>query len=86
MKNKIEITEVEIVGVKPQGGLVAFASFVLNQNFYMGSIAVFAKPDGQLRLVYPKKNNINCFYPLNKVAGEHIRTVIEQKCLKILKT
>lgn len=77
----IEITELQIVPVKPQGGLIAFASFVVNNQFYVGSIALFAKTDGGYRLLYPTKKfkngrDINIFHPINKEAGDVILDVV----------
>lgn len=49
------ITEVQIRPVKPQEGLIAFASCVLDEKYYVGSIAVFTKLNGGYRLVFPTK-------------------------------
>lgn len=52
---KIEITEVEIVPVKPRHGHIAFASCVLNGVFFLGDIAVIKTDDGGYRLSFPAK-------------------------------
>jgi DNA-binding cell septation regulator SpoVG len=76
MLNEIKLSEIDIMPVKPQNGLVAFASCVLNNHFYISSIAIHASPDGEaFRLVYPAKilpngKQINCFNPITKEAGE----------------
>jgi DNA-binding cell septation regulator SpoVG len=50
------ISELRIERVRPQGGLVAFASCVLNQLLYVGNIGVHLRLDGDgYRLVYPAK-------------------------------
>jgi DNA-binding cell septation regulator SpoVG len=81
--NSLEISEIQIVPVKPRDGLVAFASCVINRSLYIGSIAIYTSPsnaDG-FRLVYPSKllingKEINCVHPINKEAGEIISAAI----------
>lgn len=50
------ISDIRIVPVKSIDGLVAFASFVINGNLHLGSIAIHRKLDGSgYRLTYPTK-------------------------------
>ena len=67
---KTKLTEIQIIPIKPQNGLVAFASFVLDRNLYLGSIGIVTRPNGGYRLVYPTKKvaekNLNIFYPINR--------------------
>lgn len=44
------ISEVNIVPVKPNNGLVAFASVVLDESLYLGSIGVHSRLDGSYRI------------------------------------
>lgn len=37
----ISISEIQIVPVKPNNGLVAFASCVVNNSLYIGNIAIY---------------------------------------------
>ncbi len=64
------LSEIQIIPVKPQNGLVAFASFVLDKSLYLGSIGIMARPNGGYRLVYPTKKvadrSLNLFYPINR--------------------
>ena len=64
------LSEIQIIPIKPQNGLVAFASFILNGNLYLGSIGIMTRPNGGYRLVYPTKKvanrNLNIFYPINR--------------------
>lgn len=85
MRTKMQdvvISEVQIIPVKPQGGLVAFASCVINGQFYVGDIAVYTRPDGQdYRLVYPCKvlpngKRINCFHPINRDAAARLTKAV----------
>lgn len=76
--NEIVISEIQIIPVKPKDGLVAFASCVINDRFYVGDIAIYTRPNGQdYRLVYPCKvlpngMKINCFHPINRETADNI--------------
>lgn len=74
----IKLTEIQIVPVKPKNGLIAFVSFVLNESFFIGDVAVHSRLDQQgYRLVYPTKIlfnglKINCFKPIKREAAQAI--------------
>lgn len=77
------ISEIQIIPIKPQNGLVGFASFVLNDSLYLSSIGIITRPEGGYRLLYPTKKvgirNINIFHPINKSFAETIeKEVIKQ--------
>lgn len=81
---EIAITELQIVPVKPKDGLVAFASFILNNNLYLGSIAIVTRPEGGFRLLYPTKKvgdnrSINIFFPINKNFAEKVESEVLRK-------
>ncbi|MFH1827030.1 MAG: hypothetical protein ABH812_01180, partial [bacterium] len=71
-----DITEIQIVPIKPINGLVGFASFVLRGDLYLSSIGIITRPEGGYRLLYPTKKvgerNINIFYPINKWFAQEI--------------
>ena len=72
------VSNIQIIPIRPSSGLVAFASFILNENFYMGAIGIHTRPQGGYRLTYPTRkvsnDNLPIYYPINKeIAG-----VIEQ--------
>ena len=79
---EIIISEIQIIPVKPKEGLVAFASCVINDQFYVGDIAVYTRPDGSdYRLVFPSKTlhsgaRINVFHPINREAGHQLKSQI----------
>ncbi|MCM8794584.1 MAG: hypothetical protein NC819_02110 [Candidatus Omnitrophica bacterium] len=81
----LSISEVEIVPVKPQGGLVAFASCVVNGLLYLGNIGIHTRPDGSgYRLVFPVKvlpngKQIHCFHPVTREAGDLLLQAIIRK-------
>ena len=90
--NKLELNEIQIIPVKPQNGLVAFASCVINNQFYIGNIAIYTLPasSGNYRLVYPTKvlpngKQINCFHPINRETGDAIKKEISDKYKLLIK-
>lgn len=76
MKDKV--TEIQIIPVKPKDGLVAFASLVFNDSFYLSSIGIYTRPQGGYRLTFPTnkifEKNIPIFHPICK----SVATVIEE--------
>ena len=79
----INLSEIQITPIKPTGGLLAFASFVLDNNLYLGSIAIITRPEGGYRLLYPTKKvgsrNINVFHPINKSFSDAVETAVIKK-------
>lgn len=78
------VSEVQIVPVKPRDGLVAFASCVVNGQFYVGDIAIYTRLNGGYRLVYPARTlptgkRINCFHPINRDVGEAVEQAVVSK-------
>lgn len=84
----IEITEVEIFPVKFHSGLFAFASVVINNHIYLGSIAVHKKLSGGLRITYPTRKsndtNFQIFHPISKEASSQIETAIFNKLKDVM--
>lgn len=83
------ITEIQIIPVKPNNGLIAFCSFILFESLYCSSIAIYSRPDGSYRLVYPTKKlsskDISLFYPINKEFGDSILREVIQKFEDVMK-
>jgi DNA-binding cell septation regulator SpoVG len=82
------ISELHITPVKPDKGLVAFASLVLNKSIYMGSIAVFKKlHDDGYRITYPTKkvgeHSLNIYHPVDKEVGRLIEHAIVIECHRL---
>ena len=79
----MRISEIQIIPIKPINGLVGFASFVLNNDLYLGSIGIYTRPEGDYRLTYPTKRvgnqNINIFHPINKKFAEAIEKAVIKK-------
>lgn len=85
------VSEIQIIPVKPKDGLIAFASCVINNQFYIGNIAVYTSlaANDEFRLVYPIKilpngKQINCVYPINRKTGEVIKKAIVSKYEELL--
>ena len=75
------ISDVRIVPVHPVGGLVAFASCIINNKLYLGSIAIHEKLDGSgLRLTYPTKKagtqNLTIFHPVEPYLSKAMEQAI----------
>lgn len=89
--NKLMITEVQIIPVKPRDGLIGFASLVMNNQIYIGSLGIHTSPSSQdgFRLVYPQKilstgKQINCVHPINREAGDVIKRAVISKYMQII--
>jgi stage V sporulation protein G len=82
------ISEVQIIPIKPNNGLIAFASLVLDNKLYLSSIGVHKKLNGSgYRLTYPTKKvgqkSLNIFHPINSEAGKAIEEAILDKAKAI---
>lgn len=86
----IRLSEIQIVPVESQHGLVGFASLVINNAFYLSSIGIFTRPSGGYRLTYPlrknTRNNLNFFYPINKEIADHVEQEVIKKFEEMKKT
>lgn len=83
------ISEIQIIPIKPKDGLVAFASLVINNSIYLGSIGIHKKLKGAgYRITYPTKKvgneNLHIYHPINREASEAIEKAILLKAEKIL--
>ena len=86
--NQTTISEIQFYPVKPKDGLLGFVSFVLDGKFWMGSVAVFSRPDGNYRLVYPTRKvagqNINIFHPITYEVGQQVEVAVSEKVAELL--
>mgnify|MGYP006363160107 FL=1 len=83
------ITEIQIVPIKPNRGLVGFASFVFDGTFHFGSIGILTRPKGGYRLTYPTRKvadkSLPVFYPINKAVAQQIEHLIIAKFEEVTK-
>lgn len=74
--------------IKPQGGLIAFASFVVNDALYCGSIGIMSRPKGGYRLVYPTKlvagRQLDIYHPITGAAGKQIEETVIPKYQEVM--
>ena len=87
----IEISSIQVVPIKPQNGLVGFASAIINDQFYIGCIAIYTCPKNHLgfRLVFPNKKlpsgqAIDVFHPVSRDSGDLIEETIIKEYLKLM--
>ena len=84
MNQAIKVSEIQIMPVKPRDGLIGFASFVLDNRYYVGSVGIFTRLNSSgYRLTFPTKKvgeqNINLFHPITAEAGQTIERAITEK-------
>ncbi len=83
------ISDIQIIPIKPQNGLIAFSSFILYESIYCSSVAISTKPDGDYRLIYPTKKlnhkGIHIYHPINKTIGELIEKEVIKQFKKVMK-
>ncbi len=83
----MQVDEVQITPVKPKDGLVAFCSFVLGESHFLGSVAIFTKLDGGIRLVFPTKlvgeRQMHMHHPISSEAHQCIQEAVERKYAEV---
>lgn len=85
----MQITEIQITPIKPNNGLVAMASIVVENSLYLGSIGIHTKLNGNgYRITYPTKSlsgkNFNVFHPINKKVALQIEEAVIEKADEVL--
>ena len=84
MQNRL--SEIQIAPVKPNNGLVGFASFVFDNCLYLGSIGIYTRPHGGYRLTYPTRGTFNIFHPINRQTADEIEQAIISKFEDVTKS
>ncbi len=79
-----EMSEIQIVPIKPRDGLVAFASFVLSGALYIGDVGIHVRPTGEYRLVYPARTLpngkvISAVHPIDRPTADAIQQAVVNK-------
>jgi DNA-binding cell septation regulator SpoVG len=85
----MKITEVTVTPIKPNNGLVAIASLVIDDSIYLGSIGVHRKLDNSgYRITYPYKKIFNkqmdIYHPIRIIIGKLIEQEVVNKAVIIL--
>jgi len=79
------ISEVNIEFIKPNNGLIAFASLVIDGNIYLSSIAIHKKlTEEGFRITYPSKGSFSIFYPINRTTSKQIEEAIFKKLKEVM--
>ena len=82
----MKISEVQIELIKPNNGLIGFASFLIDGEMYVSSIAIHKQLNGDgYRLTYPSKGQFTIFHPINKQTSSQIESVIFGKLKDVIK-
>lgn len=84
----MKITEINIIPIKPNGGLIGFASVVLDNCLYLGSMGVYSRLDGiGYRITYPTKKvgdkDLNIYHPISRDLGKAIEGAITGKAREL---
>lgn len=78
MKNKI--SDVRVTPIEPKGGLIAFASCVVDNNFLISSIGIHKKLNkDEYRLTYAQKNGKTIAHPITKSLSQSIEDAVFSK-------
>lgn len=85
----MQITEIQIIPIKPNNGLVAMASVVIEKSLYLGSIGIHTKLNGNgYRITYPTKSlngkNFNVFHPISRKIALDIEQAIITRATEVL--
>lgn len=76
--NWIKLSEINFVPIRPKNGLLGFVSFVLNNSFHIGDIAIYSRLNREgYRLVYRNRRlsngaEVNVFFPISRNAANSI--------------
>ena len=86
----MKISEVNISFVKPCNGLVGFASLVIDDQIYVGSIAIHKRFGGDgYRLTYPtRKSDITnrpVVHPITRDCGRIIEEAVVEKLEEVMR-
>jgi len=89
--NELIVEEIQIIPIQPKGGLVAFASCVINNQFFIGNLTIHSSLSASsgFRVVYPTKvlhngTSLSIVYPINKETGEIIQRRLVGEYLKLI--
>lgn len=81
----MQITEIQIELIKPNNGLIGFASLVVDGNIYLSSIAIHKKLNSSgYRLTYPSKGKFTIFHPIHKESSNQIEQAIFAKLKDVM--
>ncbi|MBM3196268.1 MAG: hypothetical protein FJZ62_05940 [Chlamydiae bacterium] len=85
----MSITKVEIIPIRPQNGMVGFASVEIEGQFYVSSIGVHKRRDGTgYRITYPTRKvgqqDLTIFHPTEPSLSKEIEQAICDKAEEVM--
>ncbi len=85
----MQVTEVRIAFIKPRDGMIGFASVVLDDVLYLGSIGIHRKLDGSgFRLTFPTRRagdgQAHVFHPIRKDLSKRLEAAIFSKLKDVM--
>lgn len=85
----MELSEIQILPIKPREGLVAIGSVVVDGRLYLGSLGIYARRDGEgYRMTYPTKviggRSLNIYHPITREAAKRIEAAVLDKAEEVL--
>jgi stage V sporulation protein G len=83
------VKKVEIVPIKPQDGLLAFASVEIDDRLYIGSIGIHKRRDGRgFRITFPTRkvgdHQLTICHPITPTLSKEIESAITSKAEEVL--
>ena len=82
------VSNVQIIPIKPKDGLIGFASLIFDNSFYFGSIGIYTRPDGSLRLTFPTRKisdqSLPVFHPIDKEIANLIDQAVISKFEEVM--
>lgn len=84
----MRISQVEIIPIRPKGGLIGFATIEIDEQLLLHSIGIHRKRDGSgYRLTYPTRGDCLAskavFHPTNPNLSKEIEQCIFKKATEI---
>jgi len=80
------ISEIQFIPIKPKEGCFGFASFLLDNSLYIGSVAIYSRPGGGVRLVWPQINNrgkkFAAVHPITRELSQSIEEAVGKEVLE----
>jgi len=83
----MNISNIEAIPVRHKGGLFGFCSFVIDDAYYLGGVALYTRPTGGIRCVYPTRKvgerDIPLHHPIDRTTGRMIEDAVSRKVTEL---
>ncbi len=88
---KYKISNIQFIPIKPNAGLIGFASCEINNQYYLGSLGVYSILDkpGSYRITYPRIKLISgelvkTFFPISNELDQAISSAISNHIAQLM--